>query len=145
MQGFEKSLESCKGRETERLSMNNVMGKVEEIKKALALRMGAWHESEMGIIPSKVTVTVDGELVLVRFKDVLCQSELNLIQGGGGKELLREINQRLCEEEFPTISEIVSQLTGLELMEIHSATSMRLHEKIYILTLNRPLQEACDA
>ena len=117
--------------------------KVEEIIKALSLRMASWHESEMGVKPSRVTVMMDAELVFIRFKDVLCQSELNLIQESGGKELLREINQRLCEEEFPAISAIIRQETGLELMEIHSSTSMRLHEKIYILTLDRPLQEAC--
>lgn len=119
--------------------------KFEKLKKDLALRLEHWHETEMGIKPSTVTVNIDGELIYVRFKDVLCQLELNLIQEGGGKDLLMEINQRLCEEEFPTISGIVSLLTGLELIEIHSATSMRLHEKIYILTLDSPLQEACGA
>ena len=121
--------------------INGVMSKVEEIKKALALRMDSWHENEMGIKPSKVTVTVDGELVFIRFKDVMCPSELSLIQESGGKDLMREINERLCEEEFPAISVMVRELTGLELLEIHSETNLHLHEKIYILILNRPLLE----
>lgn len=120
------------------------MSKAEMIKKELALRLASWHENEMGVKPANVTVTIDDELVFIRFKGVLCPSELHMIQENGGKELLREINDRLCEEEFPAISMIIRQMTGLELMEIHSSTSMRLHEKIYILTLDRPLQEACD-
>ena len=121
------------------------MSKVEIIKKELALRLASWHENEMGVKPSNVTVAVDGELVLIRFKGVLCPSELHMIQENGGKELLREINDRLCEEEFPAISRIIQDLTGLELLQIQSEANMHLHEKIYILTLNRSLQEACDA
>lgn len=121
------------------------MSKVEMIKKELALRLASWHENEMGVKPSEVTVTVDGELVFIRFKGVLCPSELHMIQENGGKELLREINDRLCEEEFPAISVMIRDLTGRELLEIQSEINMHLHEKIYILTLNRPLQEACDA
>lgn len=120
------------------------MSKLEDMKRELASRMLSWHENEMGIKPSRVSVSADGELVFVRFKDVLCQSELSLIREMGGKELLREMNQRLCEEEFPAICEIVSQSTGLALVEVHSVTSLHLLEKLYILTLDRKLQEACD-
>lgn len=102
--------------------------------------MNSWHENEMGVKPSKVTVMIDGELVLIRFKDVLCPSELHLIQESGGKDLLKEVDQRLCEEEFPAISAIVRELTGLELLEIHSEANLHLQEKILILILNRPLQ-----
>lgn len=116
------------------------MSKVEMIKKELAMRLASWHENEMGIRPSKVTAVIDGELVFIRFKEVLCPSELNLIQESGGKDLLREIDERLCEEEFPAISAIIRELTGLELLEIHSEANLHLQEKLFILTLDRPLQ-----
>jgi uncharacterized protein YbcI len=39
------------------------------------------------------------------------------------------------------VKEIVSEITGSELLDLQVEVNLLLHEKLYILTLDRPLQE----
>lgn len=111
------------------------------LKADLSERMAEWYEKEMGMRPSGVKVASEGEMVFVRFKNVLCPSEVNLSTQKAGRELIREVNERLCQQALPTVKEIVSEITGSELLDLQVEVNLPLHEKIYILTLDRPLQE----
>ena len=111
------------------------------LKAELSKRLAAWYEREMGMRPSEVKITSEGEILFIRFKDVLSPSEINLSTQKAGKELIREVNERLCQQAFPRVKEIISELTGLELLDLQVESNLLLHEKLYVLILNRPLQE----
>ena len=91
--------------------------------------------------PSEVTITSEDKVLFIRFKYVISPSEINLSTQKAGRELIREVNERLCQQAFHRVKEIISELTGLELLDIQVESNLLLHEKLYVLTLNRPLQE----
>lgn len=108
-------------------------------KAEISRRLLCWYEADMGIRPSKVSIASDEEMVFVRFKDAIWPSEINLGAGGQGKGLIREVNERLCEHAFGAIKGIIFELTGAELLELHVEDNVHLHEKVYVLTLDRPV------
>lgn len=109
------------------------------LKKELSQRMASWHEKEMGMRPSEVKITSEGEILFIRFKNVFCPSEVNLSDQKAGKKLIREVNDRLCQQAFPLIKKIIVELMGMELLNLQVDINLPLHEKLYILTLDRPL------
>jgi len=111
------------------------------LKTELSERMAKWYEKEMGMWPSEVKIASEGEVLLVRFKGVISPSEISLSTHKAGRKLLMEVNERLCQEEFMVVKDIISELTGLILIDIQVEVNTHLHEKIYILTLDRPLLE----
>lgn len=111
------------------------------LKTELSERMAEWYEKEMGMRPSGVKIASEGEVLFLRFKNVLSPSEINLSSYKAGKRLMREVNDKLCREEFMVVKDIIFELTGLGLIDIQVEVNIPLHEKIYILTLDHPLQE----
>ncbi len=103
----------------------------------LSREMLKWYKKEMGIEPTGVEVTVSDNIFFVRFKGVVTPSEVNLSQKKGGKDLLREIDDRLCESIFPELKEMVREITGHELLDLQVETNLPLNERIYVLTLDR--------
>ncbi|MCR4287474.1 MAG: DUF2294 domain-containing protein [Deltaproteobacteria bacterium] len=120
------------------------MRSFETIKEKLAERIYRWYEEEMGITPSSVSVMTDGELMFIRFKNVISRSEVILSGEPSGKELLREVNERLSMEVLFDVSEIVYEFTGLGVQELRIDDSYHLREKTYILTLNGRLEDLDD-
>ncbi len=114
---------------------------VGSVIESLSRRMARWYEEEMGMEPSAVEVTTSGHLLFVRFKGVITPSEANLSLKKDGKDLLREINERMCEGIFPRIKAIVKDLTGCELLDLQVESNLPLNERIYVLTLNKPVDE----
>jgi uncharacterized protein YbcI len=112
------------------------------LKEELSERMASWYESEMGMRPSAVKVASQDEMVFSRFKDVLSPSVLNLSTQATGRRLLKDVTESLCRETFPTVKGIVSEITGLELLDMQVEVNLPLNEKIYILTLDRPLEKS---
>ncbi len=103
--------------------------------------MAQWYEKEMGMRPSEVKITSEGEMLFIRFKNVLCPSEINLSGQEAGQRLLREVNDRLCRQAFPLVKKIIVELTSVELLNLQVEFNLPLHEKLYILTLDRPLTQ----
>jgi len=91
----------------------------------------------MGLYPSEVTITSEGKVLFVRFKDAVSPSEVNLSSHKAGKKLLREVTDKLCQDQFPTLKDIIYELTERELLEVQVEINIALREKIYILTLDR--------
>lgn len=110
------------------------------LKADLSKRMAEWYEKEMGMRPSEVKIASEGEVLFLRFKDVVSPSEINLNTHKAGRRLMMEVNERLCREEFLVVKDIISELTGLDLIDIQVEVNIPLHEKIFILTFDRPLQ-----
>ena len=109
------------------------------LKSELANRLTEWYEKEMGMRPSGVTITPEGNILFIRFKDVISPSEISLNTHKAGKKLLMEVNERLCREEFLVVQNIISELAGLILIDFQVEVSIPLHEKIYILTFDREI------
>lgn len=95
----------------------------------------------MGMEPSGVEVTTSGHFLFIRFKGVITPSEVNLSLKKNGKNLLKEINERICEGIFPGIKKIIKDLTGLDLLDLQVESNLPLNERIYILALNEPMDE----
>jgi uncharacterized protein YbcI len=112
------------------------------LKAELSERMASWYEKEMGMRPSAVKVTAEDEMVFSRFKDVLSPSVLNLSTLEPGRRLFREVIECLCRETFPAVKAIVSEITGRELLDMQVEINLHINEKIYILTLDRPLEKS---
>lgn len=111
------------------------------IEKILSQKMAHWYGQNMGFFPSDVTVTSEGKVFFVRFKDAVSQSEIDLSSYKAGRELLRDLMDRLSQSQFPALNEILYELTGRKLLELQVEVNVALHEKIYLLTIDRPLQE----
>ncbi len=109
------------------------------LKTILSEHMAKWYEREMGMWPSEVKIVSESEVLFIRFKNVISPSEISLSSHKAGRTLLMEVNERLCKETFPVVHDIISELTGLILLDIQVEVNIRLHEKIYILTLDRLL------
>src|SRR3990170_7673185 len=75
----------------------------------LARRVGGLEHTELKIV---------GDLILLRCKDAISPSEVNLGTLKSGRLLLQEVNERVCRELQPDLDRVLREITGLHLVDI---------------------------
>lgn len=97
---------------------------VEELSASLAEVIGRFEAEEMGARPTRVSVMVQDELVVVHLKGVLSPSERDLAKTQTGQAILQRFNNRLFGAgSSPSIREQVAASVGKPVLGVQTALS----------------------
>jgi len=95
-------------------------------------RMGGRWPAEIGIV---------GDLIVLRCKEALSPSEINLGTMKAGRLLLQEVSERLCRELQPDLDKLLGEITGLCLVDICAGFFQERSERISLFTMNDPVRQ----
>jgi len=99
----------------------------------------------MGRGPKEARSFVLGDMVLVRLKGVLTPAEQRLAQSesdDSGRRLVKEVRVQLLERGKDLLEEMIEEITGVEVVSLHTDISTRTGERVILFTFEQevPLQ-----
>ena len=116
----------------------------QEIESAVSEAMGKFLRQHMGEETRAVTTQVVGNAIIVRLKGVLPPAERHLANDREGERLITELKRKLIERAKPLLEAMIRNLTGAELIDIHSSFDVKKGERIEIFTLSKDLEKTCQ-
>ena len=97
-----------------------------------ARRVGGLENTELKIV---------GDLILLRCREAISPSEVNLGTLKSGRLLLQEVNERVCRELQPNLDRILREITGLQLVDICVGLFLERREKIFLFTMSDTIRQ----
>ncbi|MGH7774767.1 MAG: Na-translocating system protein MpsC family protein [Candidatus Binatia bacterium] len=112
------------------------LGLKQQLRHALgeffARRVGGLENTELKIV---------GDLILLRCREAISPSEVNLGTLKSGRLLLQEVNERVCRELQPDLDRILREITGLHLVDICVGLFLERREKIFLFTMTDTVKQ----
>lgn len=94
-----------------------------------------FEKEYMGRGPTEVKTHIFDDMILVRLKGVLTRAEKQLIKGDDGVELIKKVRAQLLESAKAPLYEVIKDITGLEVINLHTDISTRNGERVIIFTM----------
>jgi len=81
------------------------------------------------------------DMILVRLRGVLTPAEAKLAEDIEGQRLVKQARRQLFETSRPILEALVKDITGCNLISLHSDISTQSGERIIVLTVDRDLDK----
>jgi uncharacterized protein YbcI len=79
-------------------------------------------------------------MILLRLQGVLTPAEEKLARDPEGHRLIKEVRRQLVEGSRDMLDEMILQITGLQVVSLHSDMSIKRGERIIVFTLTDDLE-----
>ena len=111
-----------------------------DIEAAICQKLTMILKEQIGEEVETATAQVLGDTIIVRFKGILPPAERMMAKKEEGMELIKELKEKLIEKIKPLLEQTIKELTGAEVVDIHSSFNLETGERIEIFTLNKDLK-----
>ena len=119
------------------MSLSQTKGQLEA---KIAEAITKFEREHMGYGPQEVRAWIIQDMILVRLKRVLTPAEQKLARDPEGHHLVKEVRRRLIEGSSPMLHEMIQDLTGVELVSLHSDISIKTGERVFVFSLAQDLE-----
>lgn len=120
--------------------MNNLTRKtIGEVEAEISQAFIRFEKDVMGRGPLETKTYLLDDLVVVRLKGVLTQTEMKLAETNDrqrGRYLLKQVRQELLDHGRPILEGMVREILGVEIRSLHTDISTKTGERIVVLSLN---------
>lgn len=106
-----------------------------------ARAMIQFEKEYLGRGPSDARVHFIEDMILVRLKGILTPAEQKLAETKDGQMLVKETRRQLFESSRPLLEEIVSKITGVRLVSLHTDMSTQTGERVVALIVDDDLEQ----
>ena len=113
-----------------------------QLESEIAKAVTQFEREHLGRGPREVRAWIIQDLILVRLKRVLTPAEETLARDPEGRGLVKEMRRQLIEGSRDVLDEIILDLTGMQVVSLHSDISVRTGERIIVFTLADDLEGA---
>ncbi len=110
------------------------------IESAVSEAIKKFLKKQMGEEVKAVSVEVTEDVMIVRLKGVLFPAERLLVKNQQGLELIKALKEKLSEETKPLLKEMIKNLVGVEVIDIHSSFHPATGERIEVFNLSKSLK-----
>ena len=111
-----------------------------QLESKIAKAVTQFEREHLGRGPQEVRAWIIQDLILVRLKRVLTPAEEKLARDPAGQRLVKEVRKQLIEGSRSMLDEMILDLTGVEVVSLHSDISVRTGERIFVFTLTKDLE-----
>ena len=111
-----------------------------ELEADISQAIIRFEKEVMGRGPLETKTHILDDMVVIRLKGVLTQSEIKLAEADDrrrGRYLLKQVRQELIDQGRPILAAIVRDLLGTEIQSLHTDISTRTGERVIVLTLEQ--------
>lgn len=95
----------------------------------------------MGRGPKQIRTLIIQDLIIIRLKGFLSQSEQKLAENSHGVELLKKVRTVLFEKSREYLLGLIQEVVDIEVISTHSDVSTKTGEKIIVITTAENLEE----
>lgn len=111
-----------------------------QVEAAITKAMIQFEREHMGRGPRDARTWIVQDMILVRLLGVLTPAEEKLAQDADGKTLIKQVRMQLIESSRPLLESMVTPITGIPIISMHSDISTHTGERIILLTLAENLE-----
>ena len=95
----------------------------------------------MGRGPKQIKTLITQDLIVIRLKGFLSQSEQKLAESSQGVELIKKVRATLFESARDYLESLVKEVINVNIVSTHSDVSTKTGEKIIVITVDENLEE----
>ena len=111
-----------------------------QIEAKIAAAITQFEREHLGRGPQQVHAWIIQDLILIRLKRVLTPAEEKLARDTAGQRLVKEMRKQLIEGSRNMLDEMILDLTGVQVISLHSDISVKTGERIFCFTLAEDLE-----
>jgi len=111
-----------------------------QLEAKIATAITQFEREHLGRGPQEVRAWIIQDLILIRLKRVLTPAEEKLARDPEGHRLVKEVRMQLIEGSRSILDEMVLDLTGVQVVSLHSDISVQTGERIFVFTLADDLE-----
>ena len=111
-----------------------------EIEAEISRAIVQFEIDYMGRGPKETRTHVIEDMVLVRLAGVLTPAEQQLTKSADGGELVKKMRSTLIEKAKPLLYQVVSDITGTKVIDLHTDISTASGERVFVFSLERDLE-----
>lgn len=111
-----------------------------QLEDAIAKRILRFEKEYIGRGPERIRAYIHSDMVIVRESDFLTLAEKKLAATAQGVDLIREMRVKLIDASRRLLCEIITELTGLEVIALHSDISIEANERMMVFSLSGDLE-----
>jgi uncharacterized protein YbcI len=111
-----------------------------QVEAQIAERITRFQREDLGRGPEDVRVWIIQDMILIRLRGVLTPAERTLAQDAGGRQLVQQVRRHLLEISRDRLDEMIREITGVEVVSMHSDVSTRTGERIIVFTVAQDLE-----
>lgn len=112
-----------------------------QIEAKISEAVSQFEIEYMGRGPKQIRTLIVGDLIIIRLKGFLSQSEQMLAENSQGVELLKKVRTTLFETSRDYLENLIREVIDVEIISTHSDVSTRTGEKMIIFTVRDNLEE----
>jgi len=112
-----------------------------QIEAKISEAVSKFEIEYMGRGPKQIRTLIVQDLIIVRLKGFLSQSEQMLAENSQGVELLKKVRSTLFETSKGYLETLIREVIDVEIVSTHSDVSTKTGEKLIILTTRDNLEE----
>ena len=113
-----------------------------EVEAEISKAMVQFEIEHMGRGPTEARTHIIEDMVLVRLKGVLTPAEKQLTKSPDGVELIKKVRSTLIENAKPLLFQVISDITGVKAVGLHTDISTVTGERVIVFTLERDLEKS---
>jgi uncharacterized protein YbcI len=113
-----------------------------EIEAEISQAIVQFEIDYMGRGPKESRAHVIEDMILVRLKGVLTPAEEQLTKTNDGSELVKKMRATLIEKARPLLDQVVGEITGAKIIDLHTDISTSSGERVFLFTLANDLEKA---
>lgn len=99
-----------------------------------------FEKEHMGRGPKETRTYIIQDMIFIRLKGVLTPAEQQLAKDDEGKLLVKQIRVKLIETSRRLLERIISDITGEQVISLHTDISTKTGERIIIFILESDLE-----
>jgi len=112
-----------------------------QIEAEVSEAMVKFEKEHMGRGPDESKTYIIDDMILVRLKGVLTPAERKLATNQEGIQLIKQMRARLLENSRKLLTDLVNEITGVEVMSMHTDISTKTGERIIVFNLKKNIEK----
>lgn len=111
-----------------------------QIESQISEAIIKFEREYMGRGPTETKTYIIKDMVFVRLKGVLTPAEEQLAKNKEGKILVKQVRVQLFESSRNLLEKTIQDLTGIQVVSMHTDISTKTGERIIVFTLKKNLE-----
>ncbi|NSW89985.1 MAG: DUF2294 domain-containing protein [Firmicutes bacterium] len=112
-----------------------------QIEAKISEAVSKFEIEYMGRGPKQIRTIIIQDLIVIRLKGFLSQSEQKLAENSQGIELVKKVRNTLFESAREHLESLIKQVVDVNIVSTHSDVSTKTGEKIIVITVDENLEE----
>jgi len=103
-----------------------------------------FEKEYMGRGPKEIKTYIIKDMIFIRLKGVLTPAEEQLAKTDEGANLIKKVRVQLLESAKVLLNSIIKEITGYNVISLHTDISTKTGERIIVFTLNKDIEDSFE-